>query len=620
MTIRCIDLRRTALAVALSVAIQPAFAASPDDEAVVVVTATRQPTRIDTTVADITVVTRAQIEDAGQSTLPELLARQPGVQASSRGGGAAGIYLRGNSEKHTLLLVDGVRLGSATTGSPELSSIPLADIERIEILRGPASALYGSDAIGGVIHIITRKGKGPLRVTGEAGYGSYGTWRLGGSLTGSDERWSYALAAGHERSEGYNSVTNPTADAFNPDADGYRTDRASGRLELKLAPGHSLGANLLHVSGVQRFDSADAWAAPPVLASYDHRYDFRNETASIWMKNRFGDAWTSTLRIGSGRNDYRHQKSAVATDRFQTEQLQVSWQNDVALPLGDALLVAEQNEERITSTTAYDRTRRKVVGLLAGWRAELGDHHWQLSMRRDDNSQFGGKTTGSAGYGLTLAPGWRLGASVATAYKAPTFNDLYWPGAGNPDLKPEQARNRELFLAFERGTAKATATLYRNDVHDLIEWAPVGGGLWLPSNVARARIEGLTLAGEHVWGPWQGRASVDWLDARNAVTDKFLRYRSQEAAQLSLAYRAGGWQAGAEVSLYGKRYDDSANTVRLDSYGLLNLFAERSLGRDMTLFGRINNVFDERYLLVKSAYDYGVPGRSVFIGLRYTPR
>lgn len=617
--------RRLIAAAIAAICVSPCPALA-DDEAAIVVTATRQPTRIDATLADVTVVTRAEIEAAGQSTLAELLGRQPGIQTSTRGGGAVSVYLRGNSEKHTLLLVDGVRLGSATIGTPDLSMLPLADIERIEILRGAASALYGSDAIGGVIHIITRKGKGPLRVTGETGFGSYGAWRLGGTVSGGDERWSYALAAGLERSDGYNSVTNPAATAYNPDADGNRTERTSGRVELKLAPGHSLGATLFRAAGKSRLDYADAYATPPALADYDHQASFTQQAESIYLRNQLTAGWASTLRLGNGRNDYRHRKSDAATDRFQTEQRQLSWQNDLALPLGDALLVAEHNEEAVTGTTTYDRTRRQVLGLLAGWRAEVGAHRWQLSLRRDDNSQFGAKTTGSAGYGLQLAPEWRLAAAVGTAYKAPTFNDLYWPYAGNPDLKPEQSRNRELSLTFERGTAKASATLYRNDLRDLIEWAPVSAYVWLPSNVARARIEGLTLAGQHAWGAWHGKASIDWLDARDAASDKLLRYRSRQAAQVSLAYRGGDWQAGGELSVQGHRYDDTANAERLGGYGLLNLFAERKLAGGVTLFGRVNNLTNERYMLVKgasaweAASDFAVPGRTVFVGLRYASR
>lgn len=616
---------RTACAVALTLAVQLAIAAT-EDEATVVVTATRQPARIDSLLSDITLIERKEIELAGAATLPELLSRQPGLQISTRGGSAASLYLRGNSDKHTLLLVDGVRLGSSTIGSPDLAMMPLADIERIEILRGPASALYGSDAIGGVIHVITRKGKGPASFRGEIGAGSRGTSRIGGSVSGSDERWSYALSGGQERSHGFNSVTNPRADAYNADDDGYRTDRISGRLEFKLAPGQVIGGSILHTASQTDMDYADLWSLPAIRANFDHRTKTANQVDSLYLRNRLSEAWTSTLRFGNGRNDYHHRKSLTATDRFATEQRQLTWQNDVSLPLGEFLLVAEQNEEQVTSTTAYTDASRRVSSYLAGWHATAGVHRWQASIRRDDNSQFGGKTTGALGYGLQLASNWRLSGSLGTAYKAPTFNDLYWPGAGNPGLKPEESKNRELSLSFEEGKLRSSATLYRNDLDSLIEWAPAGGGLWLPGNVAQARIQGLTLAAENTWGAWQGKASFDWLDARNTDTGRFMRYRSKASSQASLRYSGPGWRAGGELSLYGHRYDDTANDVRLGGYGLFNLFAEYALDRQLTLFARADNVFDKHYMLVKDTTawaapsDFGVPGRMLFVGIRYSLR
>lgn len=614
-------MHRTFRSAAIALALSQAFSAhAAQDEAAVVVTAARQPTRLDATLADITLIGREEIETAGHSTLPEFLARQPGVQVVTRGGGAAGIYLRGNADSHTVVLVDGIRIGSSTTGSADLSQLPLADIDRIEILRGPASVLYGADAIGGVIQIFTRRGEGPLRFDGEIGAGSRGTQRASAGLSGSNAQWAYALSLGSERSDGYNAITNPKATAYNADRDGYRTDRASGRVELQLAPGHAVGASLLHVTGTSHFDYSP-------LASYDHRYDLANEAANAWLRNRIGERWTSTLRIGSGTNDSRHRSSTTQTSRFQTEQRQIGWQNDVRLPLGNALLAVDSNDERVTSTTRYARTGRSTLGLLAGWRAEVGSHRWQMSLRGDDNSQFGRKTTGSVAYGYRFTPAWQLSAAAGTAYKAPSFNDLYWPGAGNPLLMPETAKNRELALAYTQGLARVSLTLYRNDVRDLIEWAPIAPNsfVWLPSNVARVRIEGATLAGEHNWGAWHGTASIDWLDARNAVDDKTLRYRSRESAQAALSWRGGGWLAGSEISIRGRRYEDVANRFELGGYGLLNLFAERELGRNVVLFARLDNAGDRNYLLVKggttaTAPDYGVAGRSIFVGLRYAPK
>ncbi|MDR0440858.1 MAG: TonB-dependent receptor [Candidatus Accumulibacter sp.] len=609
----------TAVAVALPFAFPgislAATAAVPDDVALktVVVTASRQPTRTNELLSDVTVIEREEIEAAGPSaSLPDLLSRQPGLEISRSGGlgASSSVFIRGSNSGHVLLLIDGIRAGSATSGAPNLAYLPLQQIERIEILRGAASSLYGSDAIGGVIQVFTKKGEGPLAVNAEAGFGSHDTRAASAGLSGGWNGWRYSLQAANQRTHGF-SATNAQSGSFNPDRDGYRNTNASGSLAYTFAKDQELGVRFLHADGWNDYDGGS-------VSRY--RQDARLSSFNVYSFNRLANFWTSTLRLGRSVDDTRNYRDGLNDNKYRTRQTQYQWQNDFRLPVGSALLAVERLEEKIDTTGVYDRDERRIDSIIAGWRGSIDAHRLQFDLRRDRNSQYGGKTTGFAAYGYQFSSAWRANASYGTAFKAPSFNDLYFPDMGNPALKPETSKNREVAVHYEAGRHHASVTAYQNDVEALIGWAadPADptGWTWRPYNVDSARLRGVTLAYDGRLWAFDVKASADFQDPRNRKEDTVLPYRSRRHGSLAIGQRHGPFDWNLEWQVHGKRYRDAGNTRETGGYALVNLQGSYRFAPDWSVFVRANNLLDKKYTL---NYGYNTDGANFFVGVRYAP-
>lgn len=576
----------------------------------VVVTASRQAQRASEVLSDISVIDAEEIRSAGPSaTLNDLLARQPGIEITRKGGVGtdSAIFLRGSNNNHALVLVDGMRLGSTTTGYPAWGFIPLEQLERIEIMRGSCSSLYGSDAIGGVIQIFTKRGDGPLSVFGEVGYGSWNTSQIAAGLSGGQSGWRYNLQLSRKRSDSYSAINNPKNSSYNPDKDGFEMTTTSGGLSYSPVKGHEFGVSYLYSDGSNRYDSF------PKTSDFEQSQTLYG--ANIYSRNQLASIWTSTVRIGQSADRSEQFTNGTPGSKIESTQTQYQWQNDIRLPVGMGLLAIERTEQAVSGNVAYDVKNRDINSFMAGWQGSLGGHRGQVNLRRDENSQFGGKTTGMLAYGYQLTSEWRANASYGTAFKAPSFNDLYWPGAGNPDLKPETSANREFTLHYETEKHHASLTYYLNKVTNLVEWAPNSLGLWYPANVAQARLSGWTLAYNGNIADFRVTASLDLQDPEDSQTGKTLRYRAREIAKFGLTRDFGAFTVGGEVLASGKRYNDTANAVTLGSYEVVNLQASYRVAKDWSIFARANNIFDREYVLVSN---YATPGANVFVGVRYS--
>ncbi|GAA5173532.1 TonB-dependent vitamin B12 receptor [Niveibacterium umoris] len=574
----------------------------------IVVTASRQPTRIMDTLADVTVIDREEIARAGSTSVAELLGRQPGLQFYATGGQgkSSGLIVRGASASQSLVLIDGLRVGSATAGGAALEQLALDDIDHIEIVRGPSSALYGADALGGVVQIFTRKAQSPFSADAFAGFGTYGTQEYAAGVAGKGEGLSASLRASHMETSGFSAVSDPAKQPYlyDPDRDGYRRDSISANFGWKIADGHALDVNALHTAGRSWYDAG---------AGFDAYVDAKVATYGAALRDRFAQNWNSTVRVGrtiDDNRDYSMWNPGGVT--FRTEQDQASWQNDVKLGPGSVMLGAEWLRQHALAEGSFDQSRT-INALFAGWSAQYGTQRVQLNLRRDDNSQFGAHTTGTVAWGWAFVEDWRVRVSGGTAFRAPSFNDLYYPGYANPNLKAEQGRNIETALAWERGEANASLTAYRNRVSDQIALDET----WTPQNIAHAELDGLTLEGANTWGGVELKGSLDWLHAYNPDTDTRLARRAEWQGAVSASYGRDAWRAGAELRYVGARYDDAANKQKLDAYTLVNLFGKWALAPQWQLEARIDNLFDARY---ETAYGYGTAGFTVFAGLRYATR
>jgi vitamin B12 transporter len=599
----CVPYQRPA-AFVLMAALSASLHAQTVELSPTVITATRTESRADEVLSDVTVITREDIEKGTGRTVAELLARVAGVQMSSNGGlgKTSSIFIRGTESRHVLLLVDGVRMGSATAGQANFDNIPLESIERIEVLKGPASALYGSDAIGGVIQIFTRQGREGFSPYASATVGSAGRREVSTGLSGGSKAVSYSLGVQTLREEGFSSTSSSVGSSHNTDRDGFSQDSVNASADWRFAPGWKLDTRLLYADGVNNYDSGSG--------SYDTHADVQAQSYGMGLEGRLLSNWKSRLAYG-GSDDKSTNYTGSAPTRFDTHQDQWSWLNEIGTPLGLLLVGMERVEQQVSGTTAYTVDQRATDSFFAGLNGEADAHGWQLNVRRDDNSQFGEASTGFAGYGYRLASNLRAHASYGTSFKAPSFNQLYYPGFGNTTTQPEEGRNREIGLAYTPGTQAYQAVYFDNRIKGFITTQPA------VANIPRARIQGWTLSYKGQFNALDLRATLDLLDARNEVTDKKLRRRADEQLVLGADYRTGAWKYGATVLAASERYDNDANTVELPGYATLDTYVDYALNPDWSVQARLNNLGDKAY---QTANGYNQPGRAGYLTLRWAPR
>ena len=617
---------RRALAVAAAL-VTPAFAQVSQPAGVpalapMFVTAARSAESLDDLVADVTAIDRDAIAAAGADSLTELLQGVPGVEIVQNGGPGAtsGVFLRGANAAQTLILVDGMRLSSASSGATALEAIPLDQIERIEILRGPASSLYGADAIGGVIQIFTRGGGAARQMNASIGYGTYGTIAASAGASGGSPVARGSVEVSQRHSDGFNAIANPADPLYDPDRDGYRNGSVNARAVLTPASGQSLSLQYFRSRLDNQFDGGDAFN------------DRTLTTESLWQArwaSDFAPWWHSRMTVGDGGDD-SVSLTGYGDFPFRTRQRQYAWQSDFTLPSGGAsgpgagrsfgtlTLALERREERVDTEPAFAVDERDTNSATAIYRVVAGANAVQANLRYDRSNQFGGKTTGAVEWGYRLSPTWRVTASAGTAFRPPTFNDLYYPGFSNPSLAPETSRNVEAGLHAQgragSGTWHAQVTGYENRVRDLIVFQCDADFNCQPNNVANATLRGVTLAGDLGWNDSTLRASLDLQSPTDDASRNLLPRRARRHASVSWSQSIGAVRMVAQWIGSSARYDDAANLRRMGGYGIVDLSAELPIAHGITLFARADNVLDKNYEL---AADFATGGARFFAGLRW---
>lgn len=579
----------------------------------IVVTPSRSAQLASEVIGDVTVIDKTELERAGQTSVAEILAKQPGVQFYNSGGPqtVSSIYLRGTNRGHTLVLVDGVRVNAATHGDANWGAIDPALIERIEILRGPASSLYGSNAIGGVVNIITRKSgeDRPVSAWGNMGYGTHGTFKSSTGISGAQNGWDYTFSGFMADSSGFNT-TRPEAGqyTYNPDRDGYEQHGLSGSLGYQWHPGHHLGVSFMNSYIDGQFDDG---------GFPDARTLTRQQVYAITSTHQMTNAWESILRFGLTKEENESRTSWPGT--FSTLQRNWSWQNNVNLTDDHVVsLVLERLEERVHSTVAYEADARDTNSVALIYRGRFNNVRTQASLRNDNISHYGNKQTGSLGIDVDLNPNWTVGVAGSTGFKAPDFDFLYYPGLNNPDLKPEKSRSVEAHLSYDNDATQASVTLYQNKIRDLIAGDPL---TFIPENINKATIRGVTFAGSHDFGNTRLYGSIDIMNPRDDDSGLQLVRRAKQVVNLGINHRVNAWDLGAEYQYVGKRYDNAwddatGSTVRqqLGGYSLFNLTAAYDISKNVGVQIRWNNVLDKDYTTV---YGYNTPGSNVFVNLSF---
>jgi len=615
----------------------PEQIAGPADP--IVVTATRIPTRYNQLISDVTVVDQEQIRDYSPAEpITDILANTPGVSVRSNGGLGtnASVQIRGASNAQTILLVDGLRLNSATTGAPPWAYIPMPQIGRMEVVRGPTSSSYGSDAIGGVVQLFTRKGEGPTKFYADVGTGTYNTTTETLGVEGSENDVSYSLYGSNTHSVSFPTFMQ-SASAYNSTPASYTNTSGSGNLAYTVMPGQEFGVKALwgngqnaYTNGTSKTQMATGIQSLNVLSAY--------------TKNRISDSWVSLIRFGTSQDNSRSWLPNNSQTFFNTTQKQAQWQNDLKLPVGNAILAYEFLNQYVDSSTTYATSGRIINSFQGGWNADIGNHLAQLNVRNDNNSQFGNKATGSVGYGYFLLPSLRATASWGTGYQAPTFNQLYYPGngsgssyTGNPNLQPTQSQNTEAGLRYNNGRHEVGVIYYYNNITDLVNYNSNKSSY---INVGRSVIQGVTTNYDGSLFGLKILGSVDYQDAQNedpksavnAGGGNVLAYHPYAFGSLTVEKALSDWKLGVQMQAQGSQQTNPGVTtggnknMTLGGYTLFNLYGNIKLSKDVSLFARLNNVLNKEYVNTVSAtasYNnsaYSTPGSNIFVGLRFDNR
>ncbi|PNH98369.1 TonB-dependent receptor domain-containing protein [Vibrio diazotrophicus] len=571
----------------------------------VVVTANRFETKVNETIAPVEVVTREEIDAIQAQSLTDVLRRLPSVQVVNQGGPGQGaeLYIRGRASKNVLVMINGVRIGSATSGSADLTAIPLNGVERIEVLRGPRAAVYGSDAVSGVINIITTKDIHGVNSV-KAGVGSDGAYEAGASLsTLSDSGNWFSVSATHKAADGYDVKPLIISDP-NADDDGYKSQYLLVDAGTEISSELILKANAYYQKQYVEFDGSGGDKTDSVL--------YNLAVAGEYQK----DYWESHLTLAANQDDAETYGQGSTPSTYATNRYVASWDNKYAVSQTLSFVGgAEWYLDKVDVTSAdYTKTKRDNAAIYVGSYLNNGDFSAESNFRFDDNSAYGTFWTYQFGLGYQLTESLKAVGLYGTSFKAPTFNQLYYPYTcwgtycyqGNPELLPEETESSEIALEGTLDLFSWRVAGHYSEVDKLISLSNV--------NVDKAEIKGVEVSGQFDTGPLAHNLSYDYLDTKDKSTGNELVRRAKHSAKWNMTYLLDAWRFDVSYLYQGKRYDDAKNTKELDPYSLVDIATSYYFDSGVTLSGKIGNVFDEDY---ETALGYKTQDRNYYASIAY---
>ncbi len=578
-----------------------------------VVTATRTETAKNQLSAAATVYTRQDIERLQAKTLPELLSGTTGIDVVQSGGYGkdTNIYMRGTNADHVLVLIDGIKVGSATSGTTPFQFIPIDQVERVEIIRGPQSSLYGSEAIGGVIQIFTRKGgqQNKPSVTLDAGGGSYDTYRASGTVSGKWKNSWYTLGSSQFGSQGFNS-RQPTPGRFGvnePDKDGYLNTALNARAGHRFDNNAEVEAFFLRAEGKTEYDG-----------NFQNKTEFVEQVVGTTASINIVDNWRSILRLGQSRDDGDNfAPDGAFSSRFNSTRWNASWLNEVALSDDHQLVIgSDYRLDQVDSSTIYNETSRYDAGIFTELHSRiLDDHFINASVRGDKNEAFGDQVTGNLGWRYNGNYGISPFASFGNAFKAPTFNQLYFPGFGNPLLKAEQSTSFEAGLAGDHDWMQWELRGYHTNIDNLIVTV-TDPTTFLSSaeNLGKAQIDGIEAEiGTQLMG-WNSKLNMNLLSPKNRESNMRLPRRAEKTISYDLSRSYGQFDLGANVLAQADRFDDALNKTKVAGYVTVDLRSAYHLSKNWMLSAKLNNLLDKQYQTINT---YNTADRNFFLSIHY---
>jgi len=605
----------------------------------VVISATRTEQPLSDVLSSMSVITRQDIEKSQAASLADLIQGEAGVEFGRTGGpgSTTSFFLRGQNSTNLVILIDGVRSQVDPYGNLQITDIPLTQVERVEVLRGNASALYGNAAVGGVIHILTRQGKGKPTAYGSATYGSQGTANFSVGYSGAVDDWKFDIHSGHLQYKGASSMDAQMNPRVNPDKDGYKNQYLSGKFEKKIDGSLTLGTRFSTSAAQVNTDSGEA-ADPANLVMGDvatdvQKFKKKTDTMGFYAKKLVSDDWLSTLDISQSTLKYEDFKNGMRYESGYGEMWQngliegtqnaVRWFNTYQLtPRVKTVFGADFESEKL-SAVGNDpyALKRESHGYFGGITANVNELSLQANLRKDtldvSHNQYGldsnskpGATSGLLGAGYQLNQNWRLTSTMSTGFRAPGTAEI----ANSSTIKPESHRSKEAGVSYTSDRSFVRIVYFQTETKDAIAYG--GAPDYALSNIGKVQNEGVEASARVVWGRHSLKASYVHQDPWNVSGDKPLARRAREYASIDFSRSIQMFDLGAKVYASGSR-PDGATANTLSGYALWTLYASRKIDNDWTARVKLDNVLDRQYQL---AYGFNTPGRGIFATLQYQPK
>ncbi len=590
----------------------------------IIVTANRTTNTVDETITPLTIITRKDIDRLQAQSVVDILKSTPGIDVKTSGGmgSSTSIFMRGTNSDHILVLVDGIPYGSATLGTTPFQYIPVSQIERIEVVRGPQSSLYGSSAIGGIIQIFTNKETRGQSFYADTGYGSDDTVEANAGFGYGNETSSFNIGVGYIDTDVYDFLGNPDPANADNDDDGFDNTSVSINGRHKFNEQFTLSGSYLLADGENQYDYTNGLN----LATTKTRTEFKQQVASIVADLKINDIWSSQLLIGQSKDEsdnyqYPYFETTIEKSQFDTTKDNFSWKNDFIIRDKDILTVGfDYLDESVDSTTNFDKDSRWTKGVFTQYQYYGEVFDIKGAWRYDDNQQFGSHNTGNIGLGFDLDEYLRVTVNYGSAYKAPTFNDLYYPDVGyfkgNSGLKPETSESFDFGLSGEFKSINWSANFYTTSIRNLIEYQ-------YPTmeNIDKANIDGIELSlGTQLFG-WNIQGNISHTNPKNDDTGNYLTNRSRDTFRLDMDSKYKNFTYGASVIAASKRYLDANNDNTLAGYGIMNIRSAWELTKNWTIKAKVDNLFDKEYATNRQTYGNELPykaqDRFAFASIHY---
>lgn len=610
-----------------------ASANNPSDE--MVVTANRFEQPISSVLAPITVVTRAEIDRWQSNTVIDVLRRLPGVDVAQNGGigQLSSLFIRGTESRHVLVLIDGVRLNQAgISGSSDLSQIPISLVQKIEFIRGARSAVYGSDAVGGVVNIITRRDNDGTTLNGE--FGSYGYQNFNGSTQQKlGENTTVTAAGAYTHTTGFDVEARGNTGGYpnghpQPDKDGFLSKT------LWLGIEHQFSSEILAYARAYGYDnrtSYDGYYSKDYSNGNNYLVDTRklySRTYEAGVKYHQDKYSTSLMGSYSRVKDYnfdpRYGQYGSFSNLDESKQYNLQWGNNYHLDKGNISAGLDYQRQSIEpggyTMTSKKETVNNTGIYVTGQYAFIDSVTAEAAVRSDHHSEFDWHTTWQSGLAWEFYDGYKLIGSYATAYKAPNLNQLYvdnpaWNTKGNPDLKPEESKQWEIGLEGTTGLLFWQLNAYRNDIDNLIAFKS-GNPISTYENIGKAEIKGIEWVGELETGIFHHQLTYQYVDPRNKDTNEVLARRAKQQVKYQLDWPIYSVDMGLTYQYIGSRYDTayydngSSQRLKLGGVSLWDITAAYPITSHLIIRGKIANMFDKDY---ETAYGYHTAGREYFL-------